>query len=353
MFTMRLAVSADGKTVVLPKPGEASLCFVGLDTGRIESVVSPPVTAWLIAMSPDGRTLALADLRGDDSHPTICIWDVAASKEITLLSLPRRVVSALAFSADSRFIAAATDAPPEGLWDEETATIQLWDTATGRQVRRWQGHESRTASLAFARDGTRLAAGLDNGSILLWNLAGDLRVPLLKNTESSNAEIERRWGLLASQDAQEARRALWELSATPQRTLLFLQGRLVPAEAPEQAHLTRLICDLDDNDFSTRESAETKLKGLGELAVPALQGALARPPSLEARRRIERLLTQLTAPGLAGDRVRAVRAVEVLEHVGTPEACHLLQKMTKGVADARLTREAKAALERLGRRAQQ
>jgi hypothetical protein len=43
--------------------------------------------------------------------------------------------------------------------------------------------------------------------------------------------------------------------------------------------------------------------------------------------------------------------VEVLEHIGTPEAVRVLEKLSKGATDARLTHEAKAALERLARRA--
>jgi hypothetical protein len=45
--------------------------------------------------------------------------------------------------------------------------------------------------------------------------------------------------------------------------------------------------------------------------------------------------------------LRALRAVEVLEWVATPEARAHLLKMTKGVPGARLTREALAAGKRL------
>jgi hypothetical protein len=46
-----------------------------------------------------------------------------------------------------------------------------------------------------------------------------------------------------------------------------------------------------------------------------------------------------------------VRAVEALEHAGTADAQALLGKLAGGAAPARLTREAKAALDRLDRRA--
>jgi hypothetical protein len=40
-----------------------------------------------------------------------------------------------------------------------------------------------------------------------------------------------------------------------------------------------------------------------------------------------------------------------LEYLGTPAAERLLRSLAKGMPEARLTQEAKASLERLGRRA--
>ena len=50
-------------------------------------------------------------------------------------------------------------------------------------------------------------------------------------------------------------------------------------------------------------------------------------------------------------RLRALRAVEVLEYIGTTEAKKLLMALAQGAAEARLTREAKASLKRLAKHA--
>jgi hypothetical protein len=48
--------------------------------------------------------------------------------------------------------------------------------------------------------------------------------------------------------------------------------------------------------------------------------------------------------------LRRIRAIEVLEHIATPEAKAVLQTMATGAPAAVETKDAKAALERLAQR---
>ncbi len=71
---------------------------------------------------------------------------------------------------------------------------------------------------------------------------------------------------------------------------------------------------------------------------------------MDVRLRLQVILGKLkgtTSPAL----LRALRAVQVLELAGTREAETLLRALSGGAAEARLTRESRAALERLTRRA--
>jgi hypothetical protein len=92
------------------------------------------------------------------------------------------------------------------------------------------------------------------------------------------------------------------------------------------------------------------LERLGELAEAPLRKALQGRPSPEVRRRVETLLAKLEGPVTAPERLREARAVAVLEHIATPEAVHALERLSRGAPEARLTREAEAALQRLARR---
>ncbi|HKB38490.1 MAG TPA: hypothetical protein VKD72_18755 [Gemmataceae bacterium] len=73
------------------------------------------------------------------------------------------------------------------------------------------------------------------------------------------------------------------------------------------------------------------------------------PSTAEAHRRLTALLRWLRRPVADPETLRALRAVAVLEDVGTPPARKVLEALAKGSVEARLTQEAKAALARLAR----
>lgn len=46
--------------------------------------------------------------------------------------------------------------------------LRPWVTATGRAVRRFEGHGEGVRSVTFSPDGARLAAGYANTTSLVW-----------------------------------------------------------------------------------------------------------------------------------------------------------------------------------------
>jgi hypothetical protein len=138
------------------------------------------------------------------------------------------------------------------------------------------------------------------------------------------------------------------LAASADHALPFLKERLRPVPPDTDASFAPLIADFGGRSFTGRQKAERELEKIGEAAVPAIRRALLRKPEFDTRRRMENLLERLVPKrSLTASELRTVRAVEVLEHVGTSEARQILKDASGGLSEALLTREASAALARL------
>jgi hypothetical protein len=156
------------------------------------------------------------------------------------------------------------------------------------------------------------------------------------------------WSDLASEDAARAFRAVRRLARSPGQAVALLRDRVLPARPADPEQVARLIADLDSDDFTTRDRASQELGTLDGTAEAQMRDALKEGRrSAESRGRLKELLArpQRWPP----ERLRVARALEVLERVGTPGAREVLKGLADGARGAWLTREARAALERLGR----
>jgi hypothetical protein len=78
-----------------------------------------------------------------------------------------------------------------------------------------------------------------------------------------------------------------------------------------------------------------------------LRETLQAKPSLEMRQRVESLLKKLEGPITLPKKLQTLRAIWVLERIGSGEARQLLEVLATGSSIARETLDAQAALERL------
>jgi hypothetical protein len=164
--------------------------------------------------------------------------------------------------------------------------------------------------------------------------------------------IEALWADLVG-DPEAAYAAVWAMADTPATSIPFLRKRLRPVLSVAKEETSKLVADLDSDSFQRREAATQRLHELGVRAEPALRTALDGKLSVEQRRRIEALLGPLepAARAASPESLRERRAVAVLAWAGTAEARGLLEELAKGMPTAPLTRHARAALGRLGKRA--
>jgi hypothetical protein len=159
-------------------------------------------------------------------------------------------------------------------------------------------------------------------------------------------KVEALWEQLGSDDGARAFEATRQLAARAE-TLPFLTDRvreLAASDAFENdpERVAKMIADLDSDDFDTREKAGKDLKTLGKLAEPALKKALEGKLSAEAKRQVKEALAEIGKQTQSADGLRAARALETLEWIGTPEARKVLETTAK-TARAQWLREAAAA----------
>jgi WD40 repeat protein len=295
-------------------------------TGMVQGL---PVNS--LRFCPDGRTLAIAE-----GH-TMRLWDTAREQPMWQAS-SRSPWTSTAFSPDGKLLALGGD-----------GTCTLRDVRTGEEVGRAAGHLGFVTALAFSPDGKALLSGAVDTTALVWDVPALLEEGRRRRAEPGRARLEALWADLRGDDAARAHRAVWALAAAPGRAVPLLRARLRPVAPVDGPRLAKLVADLGHPRFALRQQAERELERLGAVAAPALERALEAGPPLEVQRRTEGLLRKVTAP-VTGEALRALRAVEVLERAGTAEARQVLEALAAGAPDAALTRDARAALERLGRR---
>src|SRR5262249_2066928 len=331
--------SPDGKTLAAGN-GDGSVSFWDVATGReSRNVRGHEREINSITYSPDGKLLASCSFDGD-----IYLWDVASGKPLRHPSqeagrTPYSVnVLAVAFSPNGKML----DSAEQSFTSTGGECFTLWEVATGRVRLRMAGHLGYVNSVAFSGDGRTLVTGGTDTTALVWDLAALPDAPA-RPSRLSERELEKLWDDMLAPDAAKGYRAIRFLSVSGDAAL-FLRKHLLPASSVDSRWIAQLIKDLDSDRFAEREKAAAELQKLGELVEPALRQALEKKPSVEVRRRLSELLDRLSAEWL-----RTQRAVEALELMGTPEAQKVLKKLAQGAPEARLTQEAKAALQRLAK----
>jgi WD40 repeat protein len=231
-----------------------------------------------------------------------------------------------------------------------TGAIVGFEAATGQPRRTLPGHRGYVGALECSPDGRRLISSGKDGTALVWDVTLAAAAKPRKEPLAA-AAVEKLWTTALAPEAGEAFTALADLAATPEQALALLRRQIKPApQGPTDAELDRLFDKLDSDDFATREKASRELVAFGEAAVPGVRKRLVKGVSLELRLRVRAFLDEFDAKEQSPERLRQIRAVELLEGIGTPAARELLSELAKGAAGAPLTLEAGAALARLSNR---
>jgi hypothetical protein len=297
-------------------------------TGRVWKMNPMP---WLlydgVRFSHDGSRL-FGRGRYDTNYAkdTVSVWDVRSGRRLVAWT-GQYALDAHDLSADNRSL----------LVGDRDGRLTVVEAATGAERTHFE-HRGTVLSAAFVPDGSRAVAASLGSPVFVWDLVG-------KAGAWDATKADAVWGDLASPDAKVAFAAIRKLRANPREAVGFLEARVKLPAAPADEQVGRWLKDLDAPRFAAREQAQRELTAAGDLIRPKLEAA-RKGATLEAGRRIDEILK--AADGWAPERLRQLRACEVLEGVRTPDAVRVLKAWAAGPPGARLTVEARESVDRLG-----
>lgn len=153
-----------------------------------------------VAFSPDGSMLASASwFDGNDTSGELTVWNAGTGDRLLELPLKSSPIRALAFSPDSRRLAATATVAGISVWDANTGrwvfsqtsctyysiafspsgehlatgcvhgNVQVRDAETGEVVHRLTGLRDTVHGIGFSPDGKRIAATCHDGVMRVWS----------------------------------------------------------------------------------------------------------------------------------------------------------------------------------------
>ncbi len=155
-----LAVSPDGRWLALPARGNTILLWDAERRQADSQLAGHPADIVALTFAPDGRRLASADIDGG-----IMLWDLDARSLVLRLEDREHEVTALALSANARLLAAG----------HADGGVSYWDLPSGKRLAYSPANNAPVLTLAFSPDGRWLAAGGDGHFLVLWRLRADVR----------------------------------------------------------------------------------------------------------------------------------------------------------------------------------
>jgi WD40 repeat protein len=215
----RYLVSASNDKTIrvwdLHHPGQARLIrgqLGGGDEGKI----------YAMALSPDGRTVAVGGWMDKSTASTPCcgdirLHDLATGQVLGLLRGHTNVVNALAFSPDGQQLVSGSA--------DNTAII--WDVPTRRLLHRLSGHTDYIHAVAFSADGERVVTGSYDHDLRLWAASdGQLIARMTGHTDKVQAVAVATDGTIASGSWDHSIR-LWDGKSGAFIKILANQGTQV------------------------------------------------------------------------------------------------------------------------------
>jgi WD40 repeat protein len=169
----RVTITRGGEAIVLitrEKPPEQQLAApvqTPYQLFHIRQLVGHRAQVNKGAFSPDGKWALTAS-----SDHTLRLWNVATGRPVRPFEGSNDTIWCVAFSPDGREALSGGGSllTEKKVLPGKDFFLQLWNVETGQQLARFPGNEKRVLSLAIAPDGRHAFSGGMDGTLRLWNL---------------------------------------------------------------------------------------------------------------------------------------------------------------------------------------
>jgi len=189
----------------------------------------------------------------------------------------------------------------------------------------------------------------DHEAVETWWWQFEMPVPAPAKTDLDAEQLKELWSRLSAGTSVRAYRAMTTMAGGRDGAVAFIAGRVRPVST-DAARIATFIAQLDNDEWPVRQDASAELSLIGRAAEAALRAASKGKLSVEARPRVSKLLEACSRPyPVLPEAMRVVRAIRILELIGTPQALLVLKNLAKGTPKAHATEHAKAALDRMAK----
>ncbi|ONI88740.1 hypothetical protein ALI22I_17250 [Saccharothrix sp. ALI-22-I] len=217
-----MALASDGSRVIIGSE-DGTVRVWDLTTGRELRILTGhtgPVQA--VAVTPDG-THAITGSNGDK---TARVWDLATGEVThTLTEGHTAPIHAVSLTPDGT-LAITSSHSDDGAY---TGTSRVWDLTTGEVTHTLtEGHPVAVQAVALTPDGSRAITGGSDGTVCVWDLAGNQEpYALTSHTTMVRAVALTPDGTHAITSSQDAGPRVWDLTTNRERQIATSYTRQV------------------------------------------------------------------------------------------------------------------------------
>jgi WD40 repeat protein len=175
-----VAVSPDQRYIVTG--GDDGIArFWDVDRGIMLRYLEHSQGIYSIAISPDGRHMLCGSKKAPatETPGVIWLWDFELGVELKTLEGHKGHVTALAMTADSRYV----------LSGGQDGIVHLWDLETGTMLKTMTGHDTAIVMIHLTTDGQHVITGSTDGTVRAWLLRGGVLLQSLTSTENVHSMV--------------------------------------------------------------------------------------------------------------------------------------------------------------------